>query len=59
LKVKEENKLDIPVGINKAAVDDYWVFLKPLAQGEHKIYFQGAGSGGIRNAAANYQIIVM
>jgi hypothetical protein len=59
LKVKEENKLKIPVGIHKAAADGYWVFLKPLAQGEHKIYFHGACSGGLRNAAANYQITVM
>lgn len=59
LKVKEENKLDIPVGINQAAADGYWVFLKPLAKGEHEIYFHGACSGGIRNATANYQITII
>jgi hypothetical protein len=59
LKVKEDNKMDIPIGISKAAADGYWVFLKPLAKGEHEIYFHGACSGGIRNATANYQITII
>jgi hypothetical protein len=57
LEIKERNKLDIPLGINKAAADGYWVFLKPVPRGEHEIRFQGACSGGIRKAAANYHII--
>jgi hypothetical protein len=59
LKVKEENKLGIPIGVSKAAADGYWVFLKPLAEGEHKIYFHGACSSGIRNATANYQLTII
>lgn len=59
LKVAEENKLNIPIGVNKAAADGYWVFLKPLSQGGHEIYFHGACSGGIRNATANYKLTVI
>jgi hypothetical protein len=59
LRVKEQNRLDIPVGINRAACDGYWVFLRPLAKGPHEIYFHGSCSGGIRNATANYRLTVL
>jgi hypothetical protein len=59
LNVKEENKLNLEVGINKAAADGYWVFLKPLNKGLHKISFHGSCSGGIRNASANYTLNVL
>jgi hypothetical protein len=58
LIVREENKLDIPVGITTASADGYWVFLKNLNVGKHNIYFRGACSGGLRNASAQYQIII-
>jgi hypothetical protein len=58
LIVTEENKLDIPIGASIAAADGYWVFIKSLAAGEHKINFHGSCSGGIKNAAAQYRITV-
>jgi hypothetical protein len=58
LIVKEENKLEIPLGLSTAAADGYWVFLKNLNTGKHDINFRGACSGGLRNAAAQYQIII-
>jgi hypothetical protein len=57
LRVREENKLEIPVGSTMASADGYWVFIKSLNIGRHEVYFHGACSGGIRNASARYQII--
>lgn len=59
LVIKDENKLNIPIGINNASADGYWVFLQPLAEGEHQISFHGACSGGIRNSAASYHLKVL
>ena len=56
--IKEENKLGLPVGMNKAAADGYWVFLRPLPPGEHRLYFHGSCSGGIRNSTAFYQLYI-
>ncbi len=56
LRVREENKLGIPVGNNIASADGYWVFIKSLNKGQYEIYFHGACSGGARNASAQYQI---
>jgi hypothetical protein len=41
-----------------AVADGYWVFLRPLPKGNHHIYFQGACAGGLRYAAADYNILV-
>jgi len=57
LIVREENKFDIPVGTTRASADGYWVFIKSLSIGQHKVYFHGSCSGGIRNASAQYQIL--
>ncbi len=56
INIREENKLGLPVGMNKASADGYWVFLKRLSPGEHMVYFHGSCSGGIRNATAHYQL---
>jgi len=56
LNIREDNKLGLSVGLNKASSDGYWVFLKPLPPGEHNIYFHGSCSGGARSATASYQI---
>jgi hypothetical protein len=58
IDINEENKLGLPGGINKAASDGYWVFLKPLTFGEHSLYFHGSCSGGLRNSTAGYQLSV-
>lgn len=57
ITIKEENKLGLPVGLNRACADGYWIFLKPLPRGEHDLYFHGSCSGGIRNATASYKIL--
>ena len=58
LIVREENKLEIPIGTTTASADGYWVFVKSLSSGQHEVYFHGACSGGIRNASAQYKIMV-
>ena len=42
-----------------AVADGYWVFLKPLPKGDHHIYFHGSCAGGLRNAAAEYNIVII
>jgi hypothetical protein len=56
INIREKNKLGLPVGMNKASADGYWIFLRPLPPGEHRLYFHGSCSGGIRNATASYQL---
>jgi hypothetical protein len=57
-----ETKKEIPKGkdamICEAASDGYWIFLKPFAKGEHKIFFAGSCSSGVRNVRAAYNITV-
>lgn len=56
--IREENKLGLPVGMNRASADGYWIFLRSLPPGEHKLYFHGSCSGGIRNATASYRLFI-
>lgn len=58
LSITNKNILNIPLGLNEAAADGYWVFLEPIRSGRHSIRFHGACSGGTRNAAANYDITI-
>jgi hypothetical protein len=58
MRLERTNILKLsPQTINVAA-DGYWVFLKPLKQGRHEIYFHGSCSGGTRSSAAIYHINV-
>ena len=45
--------------IAEAASDGYWIFLKHLSRGEHRIFFAGSCSSGIRNVRANYDVTVI
>jgi hypothetical protein len=58
LFVAEDNCMNIKGGYTHAAADGFWVFLKPMEQGRHTIYFHGACSGGMRNAAAEYHLTI-
>jgi hypothetical protein len=59
LKIVEDNPLEVKGGgITSATSDGYWVFLKPLATGEHKIYFSGSCSAGSRNVKVSYDLTV-
>lgn len=58
LRILDDNPVGCKGGFTIAAADGYWVFLKPLAKGDHKIYFHGACGGGIRNATADYSITI-
>jgi hypothetical protein len=58
LKISDENNNGIPGGTTYAVADGYWVFLKPLFEGNHHIYFHGSCSGGQRSAAADYAISI-
>jgi len=53
---------EVPKGaktIDKAASDGYWIFLKYLSKGEHRIFFAGSCSSGIRNVRATYNVTVI
>jgi hypothetical protein len=54
-----ENCLDLSVSRVKIASDGYWVFLKPLSTGVHKIFFHGSCSGGIRTCTAFYDLTIL
>jgi hypothetical protein len=58
LNINHDNCIGVSGGTTEAAADGYWVFLKPLFQGKHHIYFHGACSGGTRNASAEYHLVV-
>lgn len=55
----EDNCLNIPAIRTKIASDGYWVFLKPLTKGAHKIFFHGSCSGGRRSCTAFYNLTVL
>jgi hypothetical protein len=42
-----------------AVADGYWVFLKPLPKGNHHLFFHGSCAGGLRTAAADYELMVI
>lgn len=53
---------EVPKGaktIAEAASDGYWIFLKHLSKGEHRIFFAGSCSSGIRNVRATYNVTVI
>jgi hypothetical protein len=58
LKIVEGLDDDIRGCVVEAAADGYWVFLKRLSMGEHRLYFHGACSGGTRNSMAEYNILI-
>ena len=59
LEIAKDNPLGImKTGTTRAAADGYWVFLKPLDTGEHRIEFAGACELGRLNSGASYQIMV-
>ena len=59
LKIREENPVNIrKSGLTVAAADGYWVFLKPLAEGNHFISFEGSCEQGKIRSGAFYQVRV-
>lgn len=54
-----ENCLGLPSTRIEIASDGYWVFLKPLSTGLHKIFFHGSCSGGVRTCTASYDLTVV
>jgi hypothetical protein len=58
LTINSENNNRVFGETTYAVADGYWVFLKPLPKGKHHIYFHGSCAGGLRNAAADYSILV-
>jgi hypothetical protein len=56
---KESDKRTFFRETTYAVADGYWVFLKPLPKGDHHIYFHGSCAGGLRNAAAEYNIVII
>jgi len=54
-----ENCLDLPSTRVKIASDGYWIFLKPLFEGLHKIFFHASCSGGIRTCTTFYELTIL
>ena len=47
LYINDNNSMGIvEEGTTEAAADGYWVFLKPLALGHHRIFFRGSCAAG-------------
>lgn len=44
---------------SEASSDGYWIFLKHLSKGEHRIFFAGSCSSGSRNVRATYNVTVI
>jgi hypothetical protein len=59
LRIPENNIFQVPIGgTTRATSDGYWIFLKPLVPGDHKLYFAGSCSAGTRNVRASYDFTV-
>lgn len=55
----DNNAMGIPPGdVQKVAADGYWVFLRPLAPGQHHIYFKARCEAGTRNIEADYNLTI-
>lgn len=59
LEINADNSVGIPGGNTVSSADGYWVFLKSLSQGKHKIYFHGSCAAGTRCTTANYDINIV
>lgn len=59
IELPRNNFFHVPGGgVTRAASDGYWVFLKPLAIGEHDIHFAGSCTGGSRMVTASYHLTI-
>lgn len=59
LTILKDNPLGIDrTGTTRASADGYWVFLKPLDEGEYDITFVGACERGRLNSGASYHVSV-
>jgi hypothetical protein len=57
LKIGKDNAANIPkYGVTLAAADGYWVFLKPLTEGNHIISFEGSCEQGKLKSGASYHV---
>lgn len=54
-----ENCLELPSKRIKMASDGYWIFLKPLSEGTHRIFFHASCTGGLRKCTAFYDLTVI
>ena len=58
LRVIDNNNNNNKFTDTQASADGYWVFLKPLPKGKHKINFRGACELGRLNTASNYILLI-
>jgi hypothetical protein len=58
LNIVEHNLFYERGGSTLASADGYWVFLKPLQEGEHTISFHGSCEKGRLNSCATYHLQV-
>jgi hypothetical protein len=52
----DDNIFNVKGGNTIACADGYWVFLKPLPQGEYELSFRGSCENGILCSGANYRL---
>jgi len=55
----QNNVLGLPPGSTKAVSDGYWVFLQPLSEGTHDIYFMGSCRTDALRTEVSYHIEVI
>jgi hypothetical protein len=59
VKIVEDNPYEVAGGgETSAAADGYWVFLKPLPPGNHRISFRGSCEYGRLNSGADYELYI-
>jgi hypothetical protein len=54
----EDNIWGVRAGLTRAAADGYWLFLKPLSSGSHRIQFGGSCLAGTINIGTIYCLTV-
>jgi hypothetical protein len=55
----ENNIWGVKAGPTRAAADGYWMFLKPLGEGDHTIQFGGSCLAGTVNIGTTYHIRII
>lgn len=56
VKLNDDNIYNVNGGETIACADGYWVFLKPLPQGEYSLSFKGSCENGRLRSGANYRL---
>ncbi|HEY7108339.1 MAG TPA: hypothetical protein VH415_02810 [Nitrososphaeraceae archaeon] len=58
ININEDNGLGVKGGKTIATSDGYWIFLKPLPEGQYDIEFEGMCGIGTRYSGASYSLTI-